>query len=100
MYEDDDGSVQTFDGEESTVLPFALWTGIKYVVVTTKAKNGNVVEYDINLEKMAQMKTLTKSMRKVHQFTMRIFNIDVTTDDKRCSRSMRCHHIGFFNSNT
>ena len=24
MYEEDDGSVQMFDGEESTVLPFAL----------------------------------------------------------------------------
>ena len=29
------------------------------------------------------MKTLTKSVRKVHQFAMRVFNIDVTTDDKR-----------------
>ena len=77
MYEKDDGSYEMFDDGVSLLLSYAEEKG-RNVTVEQKDKNGNSVHYDIDLENMTQMNRLTKSVRNVHRFTMRIFH---TMDD-------------------
>ena len=70
MYEKDDGSYQMFDDDLSAALSYASRKGADAIVEQQK-QIGKSVVWDIDLEKMTMMNTLTKSVVNMGLFDMR-----------------------------